>query len=112
VSCARQLRTGLYRSDLGWRTLGDWNQTSSTLGKRAPHGRIGRWSNAFGPDINRLHRQVGQLRIRVVAGFNSEIPSGSISGLSGGLWGLQEGFGQARHLMALAQDSFDRDKVR
>jgi hypothetical protein len=48
VSCARQLRTGLYRSDLGWRGLGDWNQTSSTLGQRAPDGRI-RWSNAFGP---------------------------------------------------------------
>jgi hypothetical protein len=75
VSCARQLRTGLYRSDLGWRGLGDWNQTSSTLGQRAPDGRI-RWSNAFGLDINRLHhRQVGRLRIRVVAGFNSEIPS-------------------------------------
>ena len=45
VRCARQLRTGLCRPDLGWRGLGDWNQTSSTLGQRAPDGRI-RWSNA------------------------------------------------------------------
>jgi len=51
VRCARQLRTGLYRPDIGWRGLGDWNQTSSTLG-RAPDGRI-RWGNAFGQSESR-----------------------------------------------------------
>src|SRR5262249_7208131 len=35
----------------GWRGLGDWNQTSSTLG-RAPDGRI-RWGNAFGQSESR-----------------------------------------------------------
>jgi hypothetical protein len=48
-----------------------------------------------------------------VAGFESEISDrpGLISELSGGSWGLQEGSRQARHPIALAQDSFDHGKA-
>ena len=41
-----------------------------------------------------------------------KFPAHLVSELSGGFWGLQEGFRQTRHLIALAQDSFDRDKAR